>query len=395
MALRRTLVSITGLAFAILGAGTLCFADDPAGAIHTVAGNGTLGFSGDGGPATSAQLFSPNGLAADQSGNLFIVDAGNDRIRKVAATGVISTVAGNGSRGFSGDGGPATSAEFSPSFSGHLGIAVDRSGNLYIPDYSNQRVRKVSPSGVISTVAGNGNRESSGDGGPATSAGLTDPIAVAVDSGGNLYIAEFAGNRVRRVDTKGIITTAAGGGPLGSNGDGGPATGAVLNAPYALAVDRAGNLYIGDTTARRVRKVDTKGIITTVAGNGGTAYAGDGGPATKASFDLTGVAVDEAGNIFISERSNRIRQVNTAGMISTIAGTGVASYSGDGGPATSATLSNPGDVAVDSAGNLFVADSLNSRVRKINGKAQAAVPAITAGGVVSGASFQPGIVANS
>jgi len=365
------------------------------GAINTVAGNGTHGFSGDLGPATSAQLYSPDGVAADKMGNLFIVDSGNYRIRKVTAAGVISTVAGNGSRGFSGDGGPATSAAFAPSFSGHLGIAVDGSGNLYIPDYGNQRVRKVDSAGVITTVAGNGARDNSGDGGAATSAGLMDPIAVAVDGGGTLYIAEFSGNRVRKVNTAGIITTAAGGGNLGSNGDGGLAINAVLNAPFAVAIDPAGNLYIGDVTVRRVRKVDTAGIITTVAGNGSSSYSGDGGPATSASFDLTGVAVDGAGNIFISDRSNRIRHVNAAGIINTIAGTGAAQYSGDGGPAVNATLSEPADVAVDSAGNLYVADSKNMRVRKITGVAQSGIPIITAGGVVSGASFQPGIVANS
>jgi uncharacterized protein (TIGR03437 family) len=209
------------------------------------------------------------------------------------------------------------------------------------------------------------------------------------------YIAEFAGNRVRKVNTAGIITTAAGGGPLGSNGDGGLATNAVLNAPFALAMDTTGNLYIGDTTARRVRKVDTAGIITTVAGSGASGYSGDGGLATNAGFDLTGVAVDGAGNIFISDRSNRIRQVSTAGIINTIAGTGAAKYSGDGGPASSATLSEPGDVAVDSAGNLYVADSLNSRVRKITGVAQPSTSAVAITSVVSGASFQAGIVANS
>jgi uncharacterized protein (TIGR03437 family) len=306
---------------------------------------------------------------------LFIVDAGNTRIRKVTPAGVISTVAGSGSTGFAGDGGPATAAKFSWGFNGHLGIAVDSSGNLYIPDLSNQRVRKVDPTGIVTTVAGSGVRGNSGDGGPATSAGLTDPIAVAVDPSGNLYIAEFAGNRVRKVSPSGIITTAAGGGPLGSsNGDGGPATSAVLNAPFALALDSFGNLYIGDTTARRVRKVDTNGIITTVAGNGSTSDTGDGGPATMAGFSLTGLAADGAGNILISEMSNRVREVNTAGIINTIAGTGQGGYSGDGGPATSATLSEPGDVVVDSAGTLYIADSMNMRVRKM------ALPKVTGGG---------------
>jgi uncharacterized protein (TIGR03437 family) len=367
MKLKAAFVSITGLAaLAVFAGPTLCFAQSTPGMINTDAGNGGLGFSGDGGMATGAKLSSPNGLVVDNQGNLYIVDAGNTRIRKVTPASVISTVAGNGSHGFSGDGGPATAASFSWGFNGHLGIAVDSSGNLYIPDTSNQRVRKVDTSGNISTVAGSGARDNSGDGGAATSAGLVDPIAVVVDPSGNLYIAEFAGNRVRKVSPSGIITTAAGGGPLGSsNGDGGPATNAVLNAPFAVALDPFGNLYIGDTTARRVRKVDTNGIITTVAGNGSTSDTGDGGLATLAGFSLTGLAVDAAGNIFISEMSNRVREVNTAGMINTIAGNGTGGYSGDGGPAVSATLSQPGDVAVDSGGNLYIADSLNMRIRKM------------------------------
>ncbi|HTQ55320.1 MAG TPA: IPT/TIG domain-containing protein [Bryobacteraceae bacterium] len=394
MRLRAALVCVCGLTILTFGNCAIGLAQSTKGTITTFAGVGGLGFSGDGGQAAQAKLFSPNGLAYDKAGNLFIVDAGNKRVRKVSPSGVITTVAGNGSSGFSGDGGPAISASFAWGFNGHLGIAVDKSGNLYIPDYSNQRVRKVDSKGNITTVAGNGTRDNSGDGGAAINAGLVDPIAVAVDSHGNLFIAEFAGNRVRKVDTGGIITTAAGGGPLGSNGDGGLATSAVLNAPFALAFDGAGNLYIGDVTARRVRKVDTSGIITTVAGNGSTSDTGDGGKATEAGFELTGLAADSAGNIFISEMSNRVREVNTSGVINTIAGTGAGGYSGDGGPAVQATISNPGDVAVDNAGNLYIADSLNSRVRMVNGIAQAAT-GVSITSVVSGASFQPGIVANS
>ncbi len=388
MKLRTALVSISGLAaFVVFGGRTLCFAQGAAGTINTVAGNGSLGFSGDGGPAAGARLSAPDGLAIDRMGNLFIVDNGNRRIRKVDKSGVITTVAGSGGSGFSGDGGPATGATFSWGFNGHLGIAVDGAGNLYIPDLSNQRVRKVDPQGIITTVAGNGVRDNSGDGGAATSAGLVDPIAVAIDRGGNIYIAESAGNRVRKVDTTGIITTAAGGGPLSGNGDGGPATYAVLNAPWALALDGAGNLYIGDVTARRVRKVDTSGIITTVAGNGSTTDSGDGGSATKAGFALTGLAADSAGNIFISESSNRIREVNTSGIINTIAGTGTGGYAGDGGPATSANLNSPGDALVDSAGNLYIADFFNNRVREVVGIAQSTIPSVATGGVVSASAF--------
>jgi uncharacterized protein (TIGR03437 family) len=391
MKLRTAFVSIGGLAaLAVFSGRPLCFAQSAAGTINTVAGDGSMGFAGDGGPATSARLSSPDGLAFDKMGNMFIVDNGNNRIRKVDSSGVITTVAGTGKTGFSGDGGAATNATFSWGFNGHLGIAVDGSGNLYIPDLSNERVRRVDTNGIITTVAGTGVRENSGDGGPATSAGIVDPIAVAVDSGGNLYIAEFAGNRVRKVSTSGIITTAAGGGPLGpTNGDGGPATKAVLNAPFAVAFDGAGNLYIGDVTARLVRKVDTSGIITTVAGNGSTTDSGDGGPATKAGFSLTGLAADGAGDIFISESTNRVREVNTSGTINTIAGTGAGGHSGDGGPAISATLNSPGDVAVDGAGNLYIADFFNNRVREVAGIAQATSP-VTA---VNAASFASAPVA--
>ncbi len=381
-------LSTIGLTLTVFLTLAPCRAQNVAGNITTVAGIGSLGYSGDGGLATAAKISSPQGVAFDKSGNLYIVDAGNHRIRKVDTSGIIATVAGNGSTGFSGDGGPAIDASFSWGFNGHLGIALDAGGNLYIPDLSNQRIRKVDTTGNITTVAGNGVRENSGDGAAATAASLVDPIAVAVDAAGNLYIAEFAGNRVRKVNASGIISTAAGGGPLGqTNGDGGLATNAVLNAPFALAFDGAGNLYIGDVTARRVRKVDTHGIITTVAGNGSTTDSGDGGPAIKAGFELTGLAADGAGDIFISEQSNRVREVNTAGTINTIAGTGAGGSTGDGGPAVSATLNEPGDVAVDHAGNLYIADMLNSRIREVFGIAQSGTPAIAPGGVVSASAF--------
>jgi len=391
---RSLLGATSAAALIILGVPDLSHAQGAAGTISTFAGTGVVGSTGDGGPATSARLFSPSGVTADRAGNVYIAETGSHRIRKVTPAGVISTFAGTGSRGFSGDGGPATSAALSLSPSGHQGLAVDSDGNLYIPDHTNQRVRKVDSSGVISTVAGTGSRGSSGDGGPATAAGLTDPIAVAFDGAGNLYIAEFAGNRVRKVDRAGVITTAAGGGRLGSgNGDGGPATSAILNAPLAIAVDHGGNLYIADATAARVRKVDVAGTISTAAGSGARGSAGDGGPATGAAFDPTGVAVDGAGRLYISERTHRIRRVTADGIINTIAGTGEARFSGDGGPAASASFSSPADLAFDSAGNLYVADTLNSRVRKITGVSAPAVPAVS--GVVNGASFQSGIVANS
>jgi hypothetical protein len=332
------------------------------GVISTVAGNGTLGFSGDGGPATSAQLTSPYDLAVDTAGNLFIADERNNRVRKVTPGGVISTVAGNGTGGFSGDGGPATSAELNIPY----GVAVDTGGNLFIADTFNNRIRKVTPGGVINTVAGNGTQGFSGDGGPATSAQLHLPTGVAVDTAGNLFIADRNNHRIRKVTPSGVISTVAGNGTGGFSGDGGPATSAQLNYPTGVAVDTAGNLFIADSSNSRVRKVTSSGVISTVAGNGTQGFSGDGGPATSAQLlNPTGVAVDTAGNLFIASFNNRVRKVTPAGGISTVAGNGIAGSGGDGGPATSAQLNAPSGVAVDTAGNLFIADSGNSRVRKV------------------------------
>ncbi len=335
----------------------------PGGVISTVAGIGTKGFSGDGGPATSAQLFDSRGVAVDTAGNLFIADTFNQRVRKVTPGGVISTAAGNGTDGFSGDGGPATSAMLdSPS-----GVAVDTAGNLFIADTSNQRSRKVTPGGVISTVAGNGTDGFSGDGGPATSAMLDSPSGVAVDTVGNLFIADTSNQRVRKVTPVGVISTVAGIGTKGFSGDGGPATSAQLFNPRGVAVDTAGNLFIADFYNQRVRKVTPVGVISTVAGIGTNGFSGDGGPATSAQFfNPSGIAVDTAGNLFIADSNNhRVRKVTPVGVISTVAGNGTYGFSGDGGPASSAQLDNPWLVAVDTAGNLFISDFYNQRVRKV------------------------------
>jgi uncharacterized protein (TIGR03437 family) len=338
------------------------------GALTVVAGNGIAGFSGDGGPATSASLNDPQGVAVDSAGNLYIADEHNNRIRKVAG-GIITTIAGNGSEGFSGDGGPATSATLELPF----GVAVDSAGNLYIADFENSRIRKVS-GGTITTVAGNGSVGFSGDGGPATSASLAFPAGVAVDSAGNLYIADSDNNRIRKV-TGGTITTVAGGGAC-CYGDGGPATSASLRYPEGVAVDSAGNLYIADTSDGRIRLV-TGGTITTVAGSGGCCFSGDGGPATSASlYDPEGVAIDSSGNIYIADTINdRVRKVS-GGTIATIAGNGVYRYSGDGGPAVNAALNQPYGVTPDSAGNLYIADDQNNRVRKVSGGTIATVAGI-------------------
>jgi trimeric autotransporter adhesin len=336
-----------------------------------MAGDGTVGFSGDGGPATLAELYFPQDIVVDGAGNVYIADTWNHRIRKVtASTGVISTVAGNGTEGYSGDGGPATSAELNaPS-----GVALDGAGNIYIADSDNNRVRKVTAStGVISTVAGNGVKGYSGDGGLATNAELNTiygpGAAVALDAAGNIYIADQFNNRIRKVTVStGIITTVAGNGTTGYSGDGAAAINAELNGPDGVALDSAGNIYIADTYNYRVRKVTVStGIISTVAGNGTDTYSGDGGPATSAGIYEPGkIALDAAGNIYIPDMVYYVRKVTAStGIISTFAGNGTYSYSGDGGPATSAGLYYPVGVAPDTAGNIYIADRDNQRIRVV------------------------------
>jgi uncharacterized protein YjiK len=339
------------------------------GTITTFAGTGMFGFSGDGGPATGAMLHNPYGVAVDTAGNLYIADTYNSRVRKVSSSGTITTVAGNGTSGFSGDGGPATSARLRDP----QGVAVDAAGNLYIADSSNNRVRKVSASGTITTIAGTGSPGFFGNGLPGTRAFLYGPSGVAVDTAGNLYIADSSNNRVRKVSTSGTITTVAGNGSSGHWGDGGTATNAGLASPWGVAVDAAGNLYIADSDNHRVRKVSMSGTITTIAGTGSYGFSGDGGPATNASLAFpTGVAVDAAGNVYIADSDNhRVRKVSMSGTITTVAGSGTTGYSGggysgDGGPATGATLNNPYGVAVDTSGSLYIADTYNSRVRKVS-----------------------------
>jgi sugar lactone lactonase YvrE len=330
------------------------------GIITTMAGTGTSGFSGDSGPATAAQLSAPRGVAIDSEGNLYVADQENNRIRKITAGGVITTVAGNGIAGFGGDGLSATAAMLaSPS-----GVAVDPAGNLYIADCGNNRVRKVSAAGVISTIGGNGIPGFGGDGSPATKAQLNCPAGVAVSSSGSIYIADSLNSRIRKVSL-GMISTVAGNGIPGFGGDGGVATKAQLNRPSGVAVDAAGNVYIGDYGNHRIRKVSVPGLISTAAGNGTQGFGGDGSPAAAAQLDSpSGVAVDAAGNLYISDSgNNRIRKVS-AGMISTVAGNGGEGPCGDGLPATAAQLI-PFGLAVDSPGNLFIADYGNNRIRMV------------------------------
>jgi len=333
----------------------------PAGFIFTVAGNGSAIYSGEGGLATSAQLPGPRSLAVGTSGNLYIADT--QSVREVSPMGIISTVAGSKSPGDSGDGGPATSAQlYAP-----RGMVFDRSGNLYVSDESDNCVRKVTPAGLISTVAGNQTRGDSGDGGPATSAQLASPGYLAFDSIGNLYIADQGNGRVRKVTPAGIITTVAGTGTSGYSGDGGTATSAQLRSPSGLAFDSAGNLLIADEPCNCIRKVTPAGIISTIAGDGTYGYSGDGGPATSARLNGPGgIAFDSSGNLYVADsKNNRLRKVTPAGIITTFAGNGLQAYAGNGVPAATAPLGAPSSLAFDALGNLYIADSSNFRVEKV------------------------------
>ena len=340
--------------------------------IETVAGTGTATFGGDGGAAVAAQVSSPYGVALDGAGNLYIADTGNHRIRKVNSAGVISTVAGNGTRGYGGDGGPATAAQLQLP----AGVAADGAGNLYIADFHNHRIRKVNSAGVISTVAGTGAAGYGGDGGPATAAQLKYPYGLALDGAGNLYIADYENHRIRKMNSAGNISTVAGTGAAGYGGDDGRAVNAKLNYPRDLALDGAGNLYIADGKNHRIRKMNAAGDISTVAGNGAAGYGGDGGAAVDAQLNRPyGVAADGAGNLYIADQTNqRIRKVNAAGVITTVAGTGTRGSDGDGGPAAAAQVGRPRGLALDGSGNLYIAEWGNSRIRKVGPPAPPAAP---------------------
>jgi sugar lactone lactonase YvrE len=418
-----------GMAFD--SAGNLYIADNqlsvvfkitPSGIATVFASNGSKGFSGDGGSATAAGLLEPEAVAADAAGNIYIADFHNERIRKVDRTGRITTFAGGGATdeadgipatssklsepdgvtvdstgslylaeggtcrirkvtpdgiihnignansdggGYSGDGGPASQAQFNDP----AGLAVDRQNNLYIADRSNNRVRKIDTNGIVTTFAGNGQGGYSGDGGAATKAAISLPEALAFDSQGNLYIADWGNHVVRQVNPAGVITTVAGyvTSPPIFSGDHGPATLASLIRPYGVAVDPSGNFYVSDQADRLVRRVDGTGTINTFAGSGVSNFAGDGSQATQAALDFpTDVKVDGSGNLYIADAMNhRVRKVSPAGIITTIAGNGTPGFSGDGGPATSAQLNTPTAVAVDASGNLYIVDSANFRVRRV------------------------------
>ncbi|MBS4098898.1 MAG: fibronectin type III domain-containing protein [Sulfuricella sp.] len=348
----------------------------PVGTVTTVAGNGTTGYSGDGGIATNATLNAPNGIAMDALGNIYFADSYNNYVRKVAAsTGIISTIAGTGGAGSGGDGGLATSAQLNwPS-----GVALDSLGDLYIAEHGGHRIRKVSAAtGVISTVAGNGNAGFGGDAGPATAAKINAPIHLAFDSADNLYIADWGNNRIRKV-TNGVIQTVAGNsGSGGSVADGQLATSYKLAAPRDVQVDRLGNLYIAEE--HRIRKVAVEsGIISTVAGNDTYGFNGDGLATNSSLAYPSGITLDGRGNIYIADYYNhRVRKVSIdTGLISTVAGNGTGTYSGDGIPAISSSLKFPASLVLDVSGNLYISDMFNERIRMVNlgaGSSSASTP---------------------
>ncbi|MFE7842175.1 RICIN domain-containing protein [Streptomyces sp. NPDC057474] len=344
--------------------------------ISTVAGSGVPGQpQGENERAVSAQLNGPIGLVVDSAGTLYIADFFNHRVRKITTDGKISTVAGTGVAGPGGDGGPAVSAELN----NPRAVAVDSAGDLYIADQANHRIRKITwADGKINTIAGTGAPGTDRDGILATAARLNLPMGVAVDSAGDLYIADYANHRVRKVTmTDGKIKTVAGTGAATYGADDVPATRAPLNHPTGVAVDSAGDLYIADYANHRVRKVTmTDGKISTVAGTGAATFGADGVPATSAPLHAPmAVVVDSAGALYIADCNNhRVRKVTADKKISTVAGTGVPTYGGDGVPATSAPLKSPHGLAVDCVDTLYIADLENHRVRRVVSARMAGLP---------------------
>ncbi len=340
--------------------------------IITVAGTGAAVDTGDGGPASAAGIYGPASLTFDLQGNLYVGDGGLSlpRVRKITPDGIITTVAGTGISGYSGDGGLATDAQLRNA----QGLAVDASGNLYIADAHDNRIRRVDAiTGVITTVAGIGVGAFSGDGGPATDAELYVPTDVCFDKAGNMHIGDYSNARVRKVDLSGIITTVVGTGLFswGYGGDGGPADTTAIRSAHGLCFDDTGNMYITDFSSR-VMKVDTFGTITTYAGNGDlvaiVGVMGDGIPATDATVAPPKIALDKFGNLYFAEYLGApiVRKVDVVtGIITTIAGNGTVGFGGDGGPATDALLHAPGGIITDTCGNLYIADVRNNRVRKV------------------------------
>ena len=329
--------------------------------INTVVGNGIATFGGDSGPATSASIHSNTAVHFDSIGNMFIADAANNRIRKVNTSGIITTVAGTGIAGSGGDAGPATNAQLNnPS-----DVAFDAAGNMYITDYLNNRIRKVDASGTITTIAGTGTSGATGDGGPATAAKLFHPQSLIIDASGKLFFCDEGNDRVRMINTSGIILLYAGSGTSGV-GDGGPATNATLSRPGGITINHFGSIVFSDAQHNRIREVNASGIISTIAGTGSAGFSGDSGPATAAKINQpSSLCIDNVGNIFLADgNNNRVRKIDTFGNISTVAGNGSAGFSGDSGPATAASLHGPSGLCIENF-SLYIGDATNNRVRSV------------------------------
>ena len=333
--------------------------------ITTIAGTGVAGFSPDGSVATASPINYARDVIVDPAGNVYFTDCNNNRVRKINTSGILSTIAGNGTAGYTGDGGPATAA----TLNGPYGLAFGISGNIIVVDYSNQVVRQISSTGIITTIAGTGVAGYSGDGGAATLAKLWIPTYVCVDNVGNVYITDNQNQRIRKVNTSGIISTYVGTGVGGFSGDGGAATAAKIHSPGQIKIDNSGTLYLADCSNSRIRKVSAAGIINTIAGNGTSGFTGDAGPATMAEINPLALAIDYTGDIYISDGTSqqRVRRIDGTGVINTVGGNGIAGFSGDGGPATAAELDAVDGLFCNSVGNLFFADAFNYRVRRIVG----------------------------
>ncbi len=336
--------------------------------ITTIAGNGTPVHGGDGGPATAAGIEGPAFPAFDINGNLYFAENLHNTISRISTTGIITTYAGNTVAGYSGDGGPATAAQLNNPVA--IAVYVNRvaaKSYIYISDEGGQRIRKVDViTGIISTFAGTGVAGYSGDGGPATNAKMFQPFGIACDTVGNVYFADYYNYRIRKIDTFGIISLFAGNGVAGYAGDGGPATAASIY-PVGIAVDKHNNVYFGgpENVIRKINSVT--GIISTIAGVGTAGFSGDGGPATAAQLNHPeSVVVDREGNVYLSDNDNhRVRKIDTVGTITTAAGNGVPFFAGDNGPATAAELYIPEGIALDGCGNLYIADDEEMRIRKV------------------------------
>lgn len=342
--------------------------------VKTVAGGGE-GYAGDSSAATAAELHWPKDVKSDTLGNLFVADANNNVIRKISTSGTITTVAGNGAQAgsgsgsFGGDGGPASAAAlYDPS-----GVFVDKRGNIYIADHLNNRIRKVGTNDTINTIAGTGTAGYTGDGGPASAATLNQPAKVTFDRWGNMYIADAGNNCVRQILPNDTIITVAGTGVAGYSGDGGAATAAQLNHPSDVAVDTLGYIYIADMYNHAIRKVDFSGNITTIAGTGIRGFRDTVAATSALLYDPSGIALDDSGNIFISDLGNaRIRKIDSAGLMTTVAGTGTSGYNGDYMAARNTWIQFPEGLTIARSGFLFFADQGNNRIRTFNANRLAA-----------------------